>query len=115
MPRSYSRTDRVGELIQNTLADILQKDFTFPEFGLITVTGVSVSPDFSFAKVYVSVLFEDKAKEAVAALNEEAKALRFQLAHQVRLRVTPELKFFFDDSTVRGSRISSLIDQALKK
>lgn len=115
MPRSYSRTRRVNELIQIALAEILQKEMNENPFGMITVTGVEISPDFSFAKIFVSVLMEDKAKEAILALNEDAKEYRYQLANRIRIRVTPELKFVYDDSTLRGSRISSLIDHALKK
>ncbi|OAI49390.1 hypothetical protein AYO45_02705 [Gammaproteobacteria bacterium SCGC AG-212-F23] len=114
MPKSYSRVQRVADLIQNTLADILEHEMRDPSFGLITITGVVVSPDFSHAKVYVSVLYDDKADEAVASLNEAAKSLRYQLANQIELRVTPQLKFYYDDSTVRGAKISSLINEALK-
>lgn len=114
MPRRYSRTDRVQDLIQNALAEILQTKEEALHFGLITITGVKISPDFSFAKVFVSVLDEDKAKEAVAALNEVHKEIRYELAHAVKLRITPDLKFLYDDSAVRGHHISSLIDKALK-
>lgn len=113
-PRNYSRVRRVSDLIQTTLATILQKTVLEPRFGFITITGVTVSPDFSFARVFVSVLKEEYAKEAIKALNDEARGLRHALAQEINLRVTPELKFFYDDSTVRGARISYLINQALK-
>lgn len=114
MPKSYSRAERVEDLLQNTLAEILQRKEEALHFGLITITGVKISPDFSFAKVYVSLLYEDKAKEAIHALNEESKEIRYELAHSVKLRITPELKFIYDDSAVRGQHISSLIDKVLK-
>jgi ribosome-binding factor A len=81
---------------------------------MVTVTDVEVAPDLSHARVFVSVLEDDKVKETVAALNGAAKTLRYALAHAVKLRVTPDLKFIYDDSTVRGNRISSLIHDALK-
>ena len=65
--------------------------------------------------MFVSVLEDDKATETLAALNNAAKFLRYELANAVLLRVTPELKFIYDDSSVRGSRISSLINDAFKK
>ena len=57
---------------------------------------------------------DEKAAEIITRLNEETKYIRYLLANQIELRVTPELKFVYDDSIVRGSRISSLINDALK-
>ncbi len=114
MAKNYSRIQRIADLIQTALAEILQKQAKDLRFGFITVTEVTVAPNLSFAKVYVSVLEEEKAVEAVAALNKAAKYLRYELANAVELRITPQLKFIYDDSVVRGSRISSLINAALK-
>lgn len=114
MKRGYNRTQRVADLIQTQLADILQKDVKGYGFGMITITSVNVSHDLSYAKVYFSVLDEEKATETMTALNNAAKFLRYELAHAVKLRITPELKFIYDDSSVRGQRITSLINDALK-
>lgn len=114
-PKGYSRTQRLSDLIQNALAEIIRKDERTSSLGMITVTGVEVAHDLSYAKVFVSVLQDEKAAEIVNKLNEETKYLRYSLANEVDLRITPELRFFYDDSTVRGSRISSLINNALKE
>jgi ribosome-binding factor A len=114
MVKGYSRIQRIADLIHTALAEILQKEAKDLRFGLITITSVSVSHDLSFAKVYVSVLEDAKAVETVAALNKAAKYLRYMLANAIELRVTPNLKFIYDDSIVRGTRISSLINDALK-
>jgi ribosome-binding factor A len=113
--RNRNRNQRVADLIQVALAEILQKDVKDLRFGIITVTSVTVAHDLSSAKVYVSVLDEDKADATIKALNNAAKFLRFSLANAIELRVTPELKFVYDDSVVRGSRITSLINEALNK
>jgi ribosome-binding factor A len=115
MTKGFKREQRINDLIQTTLAEIIQREAKDLRFGMVTLTGVNVSHDLAYAKVFVSVLEEDKAKETLVALNNAAKYLRYQLANAVELRVTPELKFIYDDSTVRGSRISSLINNALKK
>ena len=115
MPKSYSRLQRIGDVVQTALAKILQTHAKELHYGLITVISVKISADMSFAKVYVSVLEDEKAVEVIAALNKAAKFLRYELANTVKLRVTPELRFYYDDSVVRGSRISSLINDALKK
>lgn len=109
--KSYSRTDRVAELIQTALATILQKEKSDAQANLITVTEVKVSPDFSFAKIFISVLREESAKDVIHALNEKSKYFRYELAHEVKLRTIPDLRFFYDDSAVRGQRISAIIEQ----
>jgi ribosome-binding factor A len=114
MKKRYNRIQRVGDLIQNTLAEILQREADSLQCGIITVTGVDVSQDMSHAKVFVSVLDEAKAVATIAILNDATKSLRYELAHAVKLRITPDLKFVYDDSAVRGSRISSLIEDALR-
>ena len=115
MKRPFDRTQRVADLIQKTLAQLLQ--FAAEDFKLVTVTGVEMSRDLSYAKVFVTVLADDEneIKKTLKLLNQSAKSLRYQLAQSVKLRIAPELKFVFDDSTARGFRISTLIDSALKK
>jgi ribosome-binding factor A len=115
MPKNYSRIQRIADLIQTALAEILQTHAKQLRCGMTTVTDVKVSADLSFAKVYVSVLEDEKAVEIVATLNKAVKLLRYELANRVELRITPELKFFYDDSIVRGNRISSLINNILKE
>jgi ribosome-binding factor A len=78
---------------------------------------VTVTRNLSSAKIYVSVLMEDevKIKQTIQSLNRAAKSLRYNLAHAVQLRIVPELKFIYDESTAHGFRISHLIDSAIKK
>lgn len=115
MVKGYARIERVADLIQATLAEILKKNAQDERFALVTITEVKVSPDFAIATIYVSMLDDRAVKETVAALNKAAKFLRYHLAQEIDLRVTPALKFFYDDTALRGDRISSLINAALKK
>jgi ribosome-binding factor A len=110
-----NRMARVAGLVQTTLADILLKESEDKRFHMVTITNVSLAKDMSSAKVFVSVWDETKAKETVAALNNAAKFLRYALAQtKIEMRVIPQLRFVYDDSTERGSRITSLINNALK-
>jgi ribosome-binding factor A len=115
--RGFDRTQRVADLLQKALAQILLQDMTDDRFRLVTITSVTVSRDLSYAKVYVSVLMDEaeKIKQTVASLNRAAKPLRYNLAREVDLRVIPELKFVYDESTAHGFRLSMLIDSAVKK
>lgn len=117
MKRGYDRTQRVGDMIQKTLARMLLEDMTDDRFRLVTITHVQVSRDLSYAKVFVSVMMDEagKIKETVQSLNRAAKGLRYHLAKEVELRIVPELKFVYDESTAHGFHISGLIDAAMKK
>lgn len=111
--RGYDRTQRVADLIQKALASILLQDMNDDRFRLVTVTSVTVSRDLSYAKVFISVLIDDaeQIKEIVEALNREVKPLRYQLAKAVKLRIAPELKFVYDESTAYGFRIRTLLNK----
>ena len=115
--RGFDRTQRVADLIQKTLGRMLLQDMPDPRFKFVTIVSVTVSRDLGYATVYVSMLQDDpeKIKETVADLNRHAKNLRYQVAQEVDLRVMPELRFVYDESTANGFRISSLLNAALKK
>jgi ribosome-binding factor A len=117
MKRGYNRTERVADLIQKSLAQIILQEVSDERIRFVTITSVSMSRDLSYAKIYISVLTEDSTviKETVNFLNRMAKQLRYRLAQTVKLRIAPELKFVYDESTAHGFRISNLIDSAMKK
>ena len=116
MKRGFNRTQRVADLIQKALANLLLQE-GHSLFHLVTITSVTVTRDLSYAKIYVSVLMDDdiQIKRVVKELNNAAKSLRYQLAREVILRVMPELKFVYDESTAHGFHLSTLIDKAIKK
>jgi len=109
MKKGGIRAQRINELVQTALAKILQKESASILDCMVTITGVEITPDLAHAKVFVSVLEEQKASSAIKQLNAEAKQLRHLLAGAVRLRIVPELRFVFDDSVWRGNRIASLV------
>jgi len=115
--RGFDRTERVADLLQKTLAQLVHADMADDRFRLVTITSVTISRDLSYAKVFVTVLQDDAEaiKQTIFALNKAAKSLRYQLAREVKLRIVPELKFVYDESTAYGFRMSMLIDSAVKK
>ena len=110
-----NRMQRLSALIQNTLAQIIHQEMEDIHSNMVTITSVGLAKDLSNAKVFVSVWDDSKAAKVVEELNENSKFLRSELAHAVKLRVTPDLKFVYDDSIVRGHHVSSLIHEAFKK
>jgi len=107
---SKGRPRKVAELIQRELSDLLLREVRDPRIGMVTLTAVDVSPDLSHAKVFFTVLGEDRKEAAWRALNRAAGFLRSQLAHRIKLYAMPELRFVYDESVERGDRLSRLID-----
>lgn len=110
---SRGRPQKVADLIQRELADLLRREVRDPHVGMVTLTSVDVSPDLSHAKVFFTLLNTGKKDETVRALQRAAGFLRSQLAHRMRLYTTPELRFAYDESVERGDRLSRLIDSVV--
>ena len=112
MPKDYARTDRVAEQIQRELAELVRLEIKDPRVRMVTLTGVEVVRDYSHAKVFYTTL--DGSNKAVQQGLEHASGfLRSQLAHVMKLRITPQLHFVYDASVERGAHLSQLIDQAV--
>lgn len=113
MRKSSGRPLKIGDQIQRELADILGRELRDPRVGMITITGVDVSPDCSHAVVYFTCLDAAHAEEATQGLRRAAGFLRSQVARRIKLYTTPELRFRYDESVERGQRLSQLIDRAV--
>lgn len=114
MGREFSRSRRVGEQIQRELAELVQRELKDPRLGMVTISAVDVTRDLSVAKVYFTVLdSEHDVQQTQQGLSHAAGFLRRELGHRMKLRVVPELRFYFDSSIENGSRLSALIDKAV--
>jgi ribosome-binding factor A len=101
---------RVDEVVKQVLSEAIPtlKD---PRIGFVTVTGVDTTSDLAEATVWVSVLGNDKQREAtLAALEHAVGALQRVLGGELRLRRTPKLRFAYDPAVERGVRMTRLID-----
>jgi len=108
--RNPGRPQKLGDLIQRELSELVQRELRDPRVGMITITGVDVSPDFSHAKVFFTTLSKENLEDAKQGLKRAAGFLRSQLARRIKLYTTPELRFEYDESVERGDRLSRLID-----
>ena len=106
-----NRIGRINEEIQKALADLLRnlKDPRVQE-TMISVTRVETTPDLRWAKVYVSFLQEEKAKDAMKGLKSASGYLRRELGSALQLRYTPELQWEQDDSITYGAKMLKLIN-----
>jgi ribosome-binding factor A len=110
--RPSHRPERVAEAIRQTVAAFLTGAVRDPRIGFVTVTGVEVSADLTHARVRVSVMGSDEAKQtSLAGLTSAARFLRAQLGRELPLRVTPELRFELD----RGLDHAQRIDRVLRE
>ncbi|KJF90240.1 30S ribosome-binding factor RbfA [Photobacterium leiognathi] len=116
MAKEFSRTQRVAQQLQKELALILQRELKEPRLAMTTISSVDVSRDMGYAKVYITFLTigDQTEEESLAILREKAPYIRSLLGKQIRLRVTPELNFIFDQSLTEGMRISNLVTNAVR-
>jgi len=112
MPKDYTRTDRVAEQIQRELAELVRLEVKDPRVRMVTITGVEVVRDYSHAKVFYTTL-EGASDKVQQGLERASGFLRSQLAHVMKLRITPQLHFVYDESVERGIHLSQLIEQAV--
>jgi ribosome-binding factor A len=115
LKKSSGRPQKLGDLIQRELSALVQRELRDPRVGMITLTGVDVSPDLSHAKVFFTTLRKEDLGEARQGLKRAAGFLRSQLAKRIKLYTTPELRFEYDESVERGDRLSRLIDSTKEK
>ncbi|AIJ08609.1 MULTISPECIES: 30S ribosome-binding factor RbfA [Edwardsiella] len=117
MAREFSRTQRVAQEMQKEIAIILQREVKDPRVGMATVSGVEVSRDLAYAKVFVTFLNDgepETVKTGLKALQDASGFIRMLLGKAMRLRVVPELTFAYDASLVEGMRMSNLVSNVVK-
>jgi len=115
MPREFSRHQRLGTQIMRSLSELLRFETKDPRLQGVSLTSVDLSRDLSVARVYFSLLNPDDSPEpALEGLGKAAGFLRAKLGGAIKVRHVPELRFFHDDSAAQSSKISQLIDSALR-
>ena len=106
-----NRIGRINEEIQKAIASLIRelKDPRVQD-TMISVTRVEATPDLRYAKIYVSFLQEEKAKDALKGLRSAGGYLRRELGRALQLRYTPELVWEQDDSITYGAKMLKLIN-----
>jgi ribosome-binding factor A len=115
MGKEFSRSQRVAEQIRRELAELIRLEVKDPRVGFISLTDVEISPDFSHAKVYFSSMTGEEGLDAILqGLQRAGGFLRRELGKRIRIHTLPELHFHYDKSVLEGSRLSALIDEAVR-
>ena len=108
------RMDRVNVLLRQEISKLLAEDLKDPRISpVVSITRVDATPDLRRAKVFVSVLGEEKSKkDTLRALKSAAGFIHRSMRHRLDLKAVPFLHFQLDDSIERGAELLKLIKEA---
>ena len=110
MPKNENRLNRINEELKKEISNIISFELKNPEAtGMMTVTRAKITPDFKYAKIYVSVLNAKNVDKTIEALQKSSGFIRSQIAKKINLRITPELVFEKDDSLEYGMKIEGIL------
>ena len=109
----------MAEQLRRELAEIVHDEIKDPRLGLVSFTEVRMSRDLSHAIIYCSVFHAgentpEKQQESIEVLNHAVGFIRKEIAHRIRARIVPTLKFVIDDSISRGEAMDELISEAIR-
>lgn len=107
---SSYRMRRVNEALKELIATAVAQDIKDPRIGFVTLTGVDTAPDFSHAKVFVSVYGKQKEKaDTLEGLRAARPYLQRLISDELDLKRTPLLEFVYDESVDRGMHIQAML------
>lgn len=107
---SVLRMKRINDRMKEILSMILLAKVEDPRLLGVTVTDVRVDRELDYANIYVSAMEgEERAEEVLDALEHARGFLRYEIAQEIDLRITPKLRFFWDPTPEKAARIDSLL------
>lgn len=105
----YKRSQRVAHLLKKEISVFLSEHVTDPRAGFFTVTDVALTDDLKHAKIFVSVLNEDKRAETIEILNAMRGMIRAEVLRSFSMKVIPQIEFHLDTSVEYGDKIERLL------
>lgn len=110
------RMERVGEVIKHEVSKIILYKVHDPRISLVTVTKVSPSPDLKMAKIYVAIHGDESTQKKTLNVLKHAKGyIQSEMALCLKMRNTPSLSFYLDDTEKKSNRILQLIEKAVNE
>lgn len=104
------KQDRVAGRIQTILSQLLHREVSDPRLQNVTITAVEIDQELQYARVYVNALGdEDRQPDVMQGLARASKFLRREVGSRVRLRQTPELHFYWDESLAYGDHMDRVL------
>ena len=112
---SYNRIDRISEEVRREVDRIIREDLNDPRItGTFSITRADVTRDLRHAKIFVSVLEDDKREGMMAALKKAAGFIRRELGQNIIIRYSPEMTFVSDENIAYGVHIAKVLADAQK-
>lgn len=105
------KIDRIGSALVKEISYILMTEVKDEDIRFVTITDCKVTNDLSYAKVYYTVLDDEKRERTAEALKNASGFIRKQLFDRVDIRNIPELEFIYDESIEYGSKIEKIIEE----
>ena len=106
------RSERIADLVQREVSEMLQKSIKDPRIGFVTITRVQVSDDCRQARIYYSVMGTPEDQEAsLEGLQSARGFIRKELGHRLQLRYTPDILFQFDPSIEYSIRLGEIFQK----
>lgn len=108
------KIERIASMLEKEISYILMAEVKDPDIKFVTVTNVKLASDLGYAKVYVTVLDQNKKDETLRSLKAARGFIRRELANRVEIRHIPELDFVYDESIEYGKKIEDIIEEIHK-
>lgn len=105
------RIERLNHAFVEEISKILMEEVRDDDLKFITVTDCDITSDLSYAKVYFTVLDEERRNKIEKDLNNAASFIRGRLSERIEIRHTPELRFIYDKSEEYGGKIDSILNK----
>ena len=117
MKKNSIKNTRINSEVMREVSQIIRTELKDPRVSMMTsVTDVNVTTDLKYCTVYISVLgSEEESVKTLEGLRKAGGFIRYELAHRLNLRNTPELKFVIDNSLEYGMKMDKLIDEVISK
>ena len=117
MRKNSIKNTRINSEVMREVSQIIRTELKDPRVSMMTsVTDVNVTTDLKYCTVYISVLgSEEESVKTLEGLRKAGGFIRYELAHRLNLRNTPELKFVIDNSLEYGLKMDKLIDEVISK
>ncbi len=112
---SNLRIQRLNHTYMEEISIILMEEVKDEDLKNVIITGVDVTKDLSYAKVYFTLYDKEKRKEIQESLNHAASFIRGKLSERIEIRHTPELRFVYDESEEYGRKIENIIKELKEK
>lgn len=105
------RIERLNHAFIEEISKILMEEVRDENLKFITITGCNITNDLSYARVYFTILNEEKRNEIEKDLNKASSFIRGKISERIDIRHTPELRFIYDESEEYGRKIDNILDK----